>query len=121
MHIRKDDVVEVITGDDAGTAKERVTGRVLRVLPDENQIVVEGINRVYKHLKPNRRNAQGGRLSKEMPLDASNVQLIDPSTNKPTRVGARYNPDGSKELYAKKSGTLIRVLSKANPKYAKKS
>ena len=75
MHIRKDDIVEVITGDDAGTATARTTGRVLRVLPDKNKVVVEGINRVYKHLKPNRRNAQGGRLSKEMPIAASNVLL----------------------------------------------
>ena len=89
MHIRKDDVVEVITGDDAGTAKERVTGRVLRVLPDKDQIVVEGINRVYKHLKPNRRSAQGGRLSKEMPISVSNVLLYCPTCRRGVRVGRR--------------------------------
>ena len=55
-----------------------------------------------------------------MPVDASNVMLVDPATNRPTRVGVRYLPDGSKELYAKKSGTRIRMLSKANPKYATK-
>ena len=83
-------------------------------------MTVQGVNLVYRHLKPSRNNPQGGRLSKEMPMDASNVQLIDPTTNKPTRVGAGYQPDGSKDLVAKKTGTLIRVLSKANPKYAKK-
>ena len=117
MHIRKDDIVEVITGDDAGTPKSRTTARVLRVLPDKRKVVVEGINRVYRHLKPNRRNAQGGRLSKEMPVDASNVMLIDPVSNKPTRVGVRYLNDGSKELYAKRSKARIRLLSKPNPKY----
>jgi large subunit ribosomal protein L24 len=115
MYIRKDDVVEVVAGDDKGTR-----GKVLKVLRDKNQVVVEGVNRVYRHLKPSKRNPQGGRLSKEMPIDASNVMFIDPAQNAPTRVGVRYLPDGSKELYAKKSGTRIRMLSKANPKYAKK-
>ena len=115
MYFRKDDTVEVIAGDDKGTR-----GKVLRVLRSKNQVVVAGVNRVYRHLKPSKRNPQGGRLSKEMPVDASNVMLIDPVKNVPTRVGVRYAPDGSKELYAKKSGTRIRVLAKANPKYAKK-
>jgi large subunit ribosomal protein L24 len=102
-----------MTGDDKGTR-----GKVLRVLRAKNQVVVAGVNRVYRHLKPSRRNPQGGRLSKEMPVNASNVLLIDPATNKPTRVGVRYLPDGTKELYAKKSGTRLRLLSKPNPKYA---
>lgn len=116
MYIRKDDTVEVITGDDKGTR-----GKVLRVLRDKNQLVVEGVNRVYRHLKPSKRNPQGGRLSKEMPVDASNVMLVDPGTGRPTRLGVRYLADGSKELYAKKSGTRIRMLSKPNPKYATKA
>src|SRR5215203_866371 len=115
MLIRKGDVVRVVTGDDKGA-----TGRVLRVLREKNQLVVEGVNRVYRHLKPSKRNPQGGRLSKEMPVDASNVMFVDPATNQPTRVGVRYLGDGTKELYAKKSGTRIRVLAKANPKYAAK-
>ncbi|HXD85900.1 MAG TPA: 50S ribosomal protein L24 [Urbifossiella sp.] len=113
MYIRKDDTVQVIAGDDKGTR-----GKVLRVLRDKNQVVVAGINRVYRHLRPSQRNPQGGRLSKEMPIDASNVMFIDPSTNKPTRVGVRYLNDGSKELYAKKSKVRIRLLTKANPKFA---
>ena len=115
MFLRKDDVVEVIAGDDKGTR-----GKVLKVIRAKGQVVVEGVNRVYRHLRPSKRNPQGGRLSKEMPVDASNVQLVDPATNKPTRVGVRYLPDGSKELYAKKSKTRIRMLSKPNPKYATK-
>ena len=115
MYIRKDDVVEVVAGDDKGTR-----GKVLKVLREKNQVVVAGVNRVYRHLKPSKRNPQGGRLSKEMPVDASNVMFVDPATNSATRVGVRYMPDGSKELFAKKSKTRIRLLSKPNPKYAKK-
>ena len=121
MYIRKDDVVEVLTGDDKGTR-----GKVLRVLRVKNKVVVEGVNKVYRHLKPSRRNPQGGRLSKEMPVDASNVALIHPATNKPTRVGVRYLEDGSKELYAKGNArknvpdVRIRLLTKPNAKYAKK-
>lgn len=113
MFIRKDDLVAVLAGDDKGKR-----GKVLRVLRGDGKVVVEGINKVYKHLKPSRRNPQGGRLSKEMPIDVSNVALIDPQTNTPTRVGTRYTADGTKELYAKKSGARIRALSKPNPKYA---
>ncbi|AMV28953.1 50S ribosomal protein L24 [Gemmata sp. SH-PL17] len=108
MYICKNDVVQVIAGDDKGTR-----GKVLRVIRSEGKVVVEGVNRVYRHLKPSRRNPQGGRLSKEMPVDASNVMLIDPVQGVPTRVGVRSLPDGSKELFAKKSGTRIRVLKKA--------
>ncbi len=102
MHIRKDDVVMVMTGDDKGKR-----GRVLRIFPDKGKILVEGVNRVYKHMKPSQRNRQGGRLSKEMPVDVSNVMLIDPQTNQPTRVGVRYLADGSKERYAKRSGAAM--------------
>jgi large subunit ribosomal protein L24 len=116
MYIRKDDTVVVTTGDDKGTR-----GKVLRVLRSKNQVVVEGVNRVYRHLKPSKRNPQGGRLSKEMPVDVSNVMLIDPTTNGPTRVGVRYRDDGTKELFAKKSGITLRALSKPRPKYAKKA
>jgi large subunit ribosomal protein L24 len=115
MHIRMNDIVEVLTGEDAGKR-----GKVLAVNREAGKVTVQGVNLVYRHLKPSKNNPQGGRLSKEMPLQAANVALIDPTTNKPTRVGTRYTADGSKELYAKKSGTLIRVLSKPNPKYAKK-
>jgi large subunit ribosomal protein L24 len=115
MQIRVNDVVEVLTGDDKGKR-----GKVISIDRDKNKVVVQGINLVYRHMKPSRRNQQGGRLSKEMAVALSNVALIDPSTNKPTRVGVRYLPDGSKELYAKKSGTAIRSLSKPRPAYAKK-
>jgi large subunit ribosomal protein L24 len=111
MLIRKGDMVRVVTGDDKGS-----TGRVLRVLRDKDKLVVEGVNRVYRHLKPSRRNPQGGRLSKEMPVDVSNVMLIDPGSNKPTRVGVRTLADGSKERYAKKSGASLGRIGKVKAK-----
>jgi large subunit ribosomal protein L24 len=120
MHIRKDDIVEVITGDDAGGAKSRTTGRVLRVLPDEGKVVVEGINRVYKHLKPSRQNPQGGRLSKEMPIDVSNVQLYCSTCRRGVRVGRRYGADGHKERYCKKCSGLLGNLSKPRKTYSRK-
>ena len=115
MHVRKDDLVEIIAGDDAEAGRAR---KVLRVLPDANKVVVEGVNRVYKHLKPNRRNAQGGRLSREMPIAASNVQLFCPTCKHGTRTGRRYAADGHKERYCKKCGAGLGALSKPNPKYA---
>jgi large subunit ribosomal protein L24 len=117
MHVRKDDMVEVITGDDAEKGRPR---RVLRVLPDKNKVVVEGVNRVYKHVKPNRRNPQGGRLSKEMPIAVSNVLLYCPSCRHGVRAGRRYGTDGHKERYCKKCGAGLGVLSKPRPKYAQK-
>jgi large subunit ribosomal protein L24 len=99
MHIRKDDTVQIITGDDAPA-----TGRVLRVLPDKGKVVVEGINRVYRHMRPNRRNQQGGRLSKEMPVDASNVLLYCAACRKGVRIGKREGPEGRKERFCKKCG-----------------
>jgi large subunit ribosomal protein L24 len=117
MHVRKDDMVQVMTGDDAEKGRAR---RVLRVLPDVNKVVVEGVNRVYKHVKPNRRNPQGGRLSKEMPVAAANVQLWCPACKRGVRVGKRYTDDGRKERFCKKCGTGLGVLSKPRKSYAKK-
>ena len=113
MHIKKDDVVEVLTGEDKGKR-----GRVLSVDYTKNKILVEGVNKVYKHLKPSRRNQQGGRLSKEMPVDASNVALICPQTGRPTRVGLRYLADGSKERFSKRSGASMGRVSKPRKAYA---
>jgi large subunit ribosomal protein L24 len=117
MHIKKDDLVVITTGDDAEPGRAR---RVLRVIPERGKIVVEGVNRVYKHLKPNRRNQQGGRLSKEMPIDVSNVMIYCPACKRGVRMGRRYADDGHKERYCKKCGGGLGVLSKPRPAYAKK-
>jgi large subunit ribosomal protein L24 len=117
MHVHRDDMVEVIAGDDAQKGRAR---KVLRVLLDENKVVVEGVNRVYKHVKPSRRNPQGGRLSREMPIAVSNVLLFCNTCRHGVRAGRRYNPDGRKERYCKSCGGSLGLLSKARAKYARK-
>ncbi len=113
MLVKVNDEVEVIAGDDKG-----VRGKVLSVNGKTKKVIVEGVDRVYKHVRPSQRNPQGGRLSKEMPIDASNVMLICPKTNKPTRVGVRYRADGTKERYSKASGAAMGDLSPPRPAYA---
>ena len=117
MHIRKGDLVVVITGDDADSGK---THRVLSVLLEENKVLVEGVNRVYRHLKRSQRNTQGGRLSREMPIPISNVQLYCSSCKRGVRTGTRYAADGHKELFCRNKNchATIRVLSRARPRYA---
>src|SRR4030088_3308382 len=117
MHVKKDDMVVVLTGDDA---EEGRAHKVLRVLPDVGKIVVEGINRVYKHVKPSRRNPQGGRLSKEMPINASNVLLYCGVCRRGVRIGKRYTANGTKERFCKKCTGSLGALSKPRAKYAKK-
>ena len=116
MNIKVNDMVEVIAGDDQG-----VRGKVLSVDRHSRKLIIEGVNRVYKHVRRSQKNPQGGRLSKEMPVDASNVMLICPQTNQPTRVGIRYLADGSKERFSKKSGASLGAISPPKAAYAKKS
>lgn len=106
IRLKVGDTVQVMTGDDKGAR-----GKVLRVLVEENKVVVEHVNRVYKHVRRSQRAQQGGRLSKEMPVAISNVQLICPETNQPTRTGVRESADGGKELFAKVSGARIRQIA----------
>jgi large subunit ribosomal protein L24 len=107
-HVKKGDTVMVIAGEDRGK-----TGEVLTVYPKENKVLVQGVNRVYRHLRPSRQHPQGGRIQKEMPIHISNVQPVDPTTNQPTRVGFRVNADGTKERVAKKSGQSLGPVTKA--------
>ena len=102
MHIRKNDLVQVIAGKDR---KEKKQGIVLKVLPKTNRVVVEGINMVTKHQKPNGENP-GGRIEIEAPIHVSNVQLICPETNQPTRVRYEFI-DGKKVRVSVKSGKPI--------------
>ncbi len=89
--IRKDDMVVVIAGDHKGAR-----GKVLRVIPEKQRVLVEGVNRVYRHVRKSQRNPQGGRIQKEAPLHLSNVMPIDPKTDRPTRVRFEVlaEPDG---------------------------
>lgn len=115
MHIRVDDTVLIVTGDDRG---ER--GRVLKVDRQAGKILVEGINRAYKHVRRSQRNPQGGRLSKEMPIQISNVLLVCQRCSKATRLGTRYADDGSKERYCKRCGAGLGQIAPPRATYAKK-
>jgi len=115
MLLRVNDTVVVIAGAD----KDK-KGKVLKIDREANKVIVEGVARVWKHVKKSQKNPQGGRLNKEMPVSASNVMIVDPETGKPTRVGIRYLADGRKERFAKKSGKSLGVIGAANPKYATK-
>lgn len=99
--IRKGDRVVVIAGKSKG-----VEGEVLKVLPSENRVVVQGAQQVRKHTKPSARGA-GGIESREAPIQVSNVAHIDPSDGKPTRIGFKFLDDGRKVRFAKRSGEII--------------
>ena len=111
MHIKVGDTVHVIAGDEKGQ-----NGKVIRVLTAKNKIVVEGINKVFKHVKRSQKNPQGGRLSMEMPVHVSNVKLVCPSTGKPTRVGMRMTADGAKERFCKASGASAGIVTPSKEK-----
>ena len=113
MFIREEDEVVVVSGVDKGTR-----GKVLQIDRDKGRVLIEGVNKVYKHVRKSAKNPQGGRLSKEMPVDISNVMMICPKTGSPTRVGVRYLKDGSKERFAKKSGASLGVIAPPKAKYA---
>lgn len=102
LHVKKDDTVIVITGKDKGKK-----GRIIAAYPRENRVLVEGVNMVKKHSKPSQQNPQGGILDQEAPIHVSNVMLVDPKTNKPTRVGYKVLENGQKVRVAKKSGEVI--------------
>src|SRR3954453_24112147 len=98
-HIKSGDTVVVVTGADKGK-----TGRVLRILSDKDRVVVEGINRVWKHVRPSQRNPQGGRIQKDAPIHLSNVMALAPRTGKGTRAKFQER-DGRKHRVAVASGT----------------
>ena len=102
LHIKKGDTVYVNAGDSKGQ-----TGKVLRVLVKDNRAIVEGVNLVSKHTKPNSKNPQGGIEKKEAPIHLSNLQVVDPKTGKATRIGHKEK-DGKLVRYSKKSGEEIK-------------
>ena len=101
MYLKRNDLVVVISGVHAGKQ-----GRVLRVIHEKDQVIVQGVNLHYKHLKRTQKSPQGGRVQKEAALPASKVLLVDPKTNQPTRVGFRWD-GGRKIRFAKKSGEPV--------------
>ena len=117
MLIKAGDTVEVRTGNSRGTR-----AKVLSVLPAKqaggrDRVVVEGVGRVYRHIRRSQKNQQGGRLSKEMPIAASNVLLVCSSCGKATRLGAKVAADGGKVRFCRRCGTDQGVVRR--PKAAK--
>ena len=102
MNLKMGDKVVVI----AGKAKGK-TGKVSKILSNDNKIIVEGINIVKKHFKPDANNQEGGIISKESPIHVSNVMLVDPKSNKGTRVGYKIDKKGNKVRISKKSNENI--------------
>lgn len=111
MYIKAGDTVAVIAGRDQFAVdkkgkKTRKTGRVLKVFPRTDRVIVEGINMMKKHQRPTNANDKGGIIDREAPIHVSNVALIDPKTGLPTRVGYK-EVDGKKVRYAIKSGEVL--------------
>jgi large subunit ribosomal protein L24 len=103
LHIKKGDTVMVISGESRGQK-----GRVLEVNRDKNRAIVEGVNMVSKHTKPNAKAPQGGILKKEAAIHVSNLMLVDPTSGKPTRIGRKLNDSNKLVRYSKKSGEEIK-------------
>jgi len=108
LHIKKGDMVEIIAGDHKGA-----TGRVLRVIPEKNKVVVQGHNVAKKHVRPSRRNPQGGRIDIEQPIHISNVLPVNPKDSRGSKVHYQINEDGSKKRVAT-DGSEIGVVRRAH-------
>ena len=106
LHIKKGDMVEIIAGDHKGAI-----GRVLRVIPEKNKVVVQGHNIVKKHVRPSRRNPQGGRINVEQPIHISNVLPVNPKSSRGTKVRYQISEDGTKRRVAT-DGTEIGIVKK---------
>ncbi|MBO4658729.1 MAG: 50S ribosomal protein L24 [Prevotella sp.] len=103
LHIKKGDNVIVLAGEDKGK-----TGKVLKMLVDKQRAIVEGVNIVSKSAKPSAKHPQGGIIKVEAPIHISNLSLIDPKSQKPTRIAIKVKEDGTKVRIAKKSGEEIK-------------
>ena len=104
LKLKKDDIVVVL----AGTSKGK-EGKIIKVIPSTNRAIVEGVNMVSRHTKPNAANPQGGILKQEASIDISNLMLVDPKSGNPTRVGRKRDEKTGKLVrFAKKSGEVIK-------------
>jgi large subunit ribosomal protein L24 len=101
-HVRKGDTVMVVAGKERGKR-----GKVLRVFPDKKRVVIERINMIKKHQRPTQKIRQGGIIEREGAIHLSNVMLVDPTSDKPTRIGMKALADGKKVRVARKSGEII--------------
>jgi len=102
LHVKKGDQVIVVSGKDKGKK-----GRILFAYPSDQRVLIEGVNIVKRHTRPNPTNPQGGIIEKEAPIHVSNVMIVDPKTGEPTRIGKKILADGTKVRYAKKSGEVL--------------
>lgn len=102
LHVKTGDTVVVIAGKDKGKQ-----GKIKAAMPDKNRVVVEGVNMVKRHTKPSQKNPKGGIISREAPIHVSNVMILDPETNKPTRIKKVRQEDGKYVRAAVKSGAII--------------
>jgi large subunit ribosomal protein L24 len=101
--LRKNDLVVVISGKDRGRQ-----GKIIRIMPGSNRVIVERVNMIKRHTRPNpQKNIAGGISEKEAPLHISNVMLVDPDRNTRTRIGRRRDSEGNPERFAKKSGSAL--------------
>jgi large subunit ribosomal protein L24 len=107
MHVKKGDTVQVISGDSKG-----VTGKVLRVIPDKQRVVVEGVNLVYKHVRPSQKSPQGGRIRIEKPIHLSNILPVSPKGQKGVRVRFETDGKGNKKRVGS-DGSEIGVVTRA--------
>ncbi|CCV65267.1 MAG: 50S ribosomal protein L24 [Paracholeplasma sp.] len=111
MNIKSGDTVVVIAGKDKFTVdkkgkKVQTTGKVIKAFPNEQKVLVEGVNKVKKHQRPTQQNEKGSIVEQEAPIHVSNVMILDPKKGVPTRVGYKM-VDGKKVRYAKKSGDSL--------------
>ena len=102
MRVVKNDMVVVLSGKYRGKS-----GKVLKVFPKQNRVIVEGVNIIKRHTKPSQKNQQGGIIEKEAPIHVSNLMVVDPKSGEPTRVGYKYLEDRTKVRLSKKSGEML--------------
>jgi large subunit ribosomal protein L24 len=102
MNVAKNDMVEIVAGEDKGKR-----GKVLKTFPEKSRVIVEKVNFIKRHTRPTQKNPQGGILEKEAPIHVSNVMVVCPKCGKPTRVGHKQLGDGTKERVCKKCDEMI--------------
>ena len=113
MRVIKGDTVEVLVGNQAAAERpNKLRGKVLRVIPDEDRVVVEGVNRRHRHVRRSQRYPQGGRVQRELPIHLSNVMPVCPKCDRGVKVSFRTNPDGSKARVCRRCGTVLHQLRK---------
>ncbi|RME04079.1 MAG: 50S ribosomal protein L24 [Deltaproteobacteria bacterium] len=101
-HVKKNDIVVVIAGKEKGKR-----GKVLKVFPEKGRVIVEGLNMIKRHTRPNQMVQQGGIIEREAPIAISNVQLYDPKADRPVRIGYKVLEDGRKVRYSVKTGEIL--------------